>query len=110
MQVTTALGPVTVLSVSGSIDSATYFDLLKEAEGLLKAGNVNLVLDLSAVDFVSSGGLVAFQTIAIRAVSHEGKMVLCCVGEQVSMVLSATGFDKMLDIFPDVAAAKASFD
>ena len=110
MQVTTALGPVTVLSVSGSIDSATYFDLLKEAEGLIKAGHANLVLDLSAVDFVSSGGLVALQTIAIRSAAHEGTMVLCCVAQQVSNVLSTTGFDKMLNIFPDLAAAKASFD
>jgi anti-sigma B factor antagonist len=110
MQVTTVLGPVTVLSVSGSIDSATYFDLLREAEGLIKAGHANLVLDLSAVDFVSSGGLVALQTIAIRSAAHEGKMALCCVGEQVLKVLSTTGFDKMLNIFPDLAVAKASFD
>jgi anti-anti-sigma factor len=110
MQVTTDLGPVTVLSVSGSIDSATYFDLLKEAEGLIKSGQANLALDLGAVDFVSSGGLVALQTIAVRAAAHEGKMALCCVGEQVMKVLSTTGFDKVLAIFPDLAAAKASFE
>ena len=110
MQITADLGPVTVLTVSGSIDSATFFDFIKEAEELLKTGYANLVIDLSAVGFVSSGGLKALQTIAVRAVSHDGKMVLCCVGKDVSQVLSTTGFDKILDIFPDVAAAKASFD
>ena len=110
MQITTTLGPVTVLSISGSIDSATFFDLVKEADETLSTGHARLVLDLSAVDFVSSGGLKALQTIAIRAVSHDGKMVLSCVGKEVSEVLSTTGFDKILDIFPDVAAAKASFD
>jgi anti-sigma B factor antagonist len=110
MQITTDLGPVSLLTVSGSIDSATFFDFIKEAEELLKTGYANLVIDLSAVDFVSSGGLKALQTIAVRAISHDGKMVLCGVGKQASEVLSTTGFDKMLDIFPDVAAAKGSFD
>lgn len=110
MQITTDLGPVTVLTVSGAIDSATFFDFIKEAEELLKSGHANLVVDLGAVGFVSSGGLKALQTIAVRAVSRDGKMVLCCVGKEVSQVLSTTGFDKVLDIFPDVAAAKASFD
>jgi anti-anti-sigma factor len=110
MQITTTLGPVTVLSVSGSIDSTTFFDFIQEAEEVVKGGHAKLVVDLSAVDFVSSGGLVALQTIATRAVSHEGKMVLCCVSQEVLEVLSATGFDKMLDIFPTLAAAKASFE
>jgi anti-anti-sigma factor len=110
MQITTTLGPVTVLSISGSIDSATFFELIQEADATLGSGHAKLVIDLGNVDFVSSGGLVALQTIAVRAVSHEGKMVLCCVSEQVMKILSTTGLEKRLDIFPDVAAAKASFD
>lgn len=110
MQVTTTLGPVTVISISGSIDSASFFQLIQEADATLNSGHANLIVDLGDVDFVSSGGLKALQTIAIRAVSHDGKMVLSCVGKEVSEVLSTTGFDKILDIFPDVAAAKASFD
>jgi anti-anti-sigma factor len=109
MQITTTLGPVTVLSIYGAIDSATYFDLVKECDALLAAGHNRLVLDLSDVDFVSSGGLVALQTVAVRAVSHDGKMVLCGVGPEVSKILATAGFDKLLDIFPDDAAAKASF-
>ena len=110
MQITTTLGPVTVLAISGSIDSATFFDLVKEADETLSTGHARLVLDLSAVDFVSSGGLMALQTIAVRAISHDGKMVLCSVSPQVSEILSTVGLDKKLDIFPDLAAAKASFD
>jgi anti-sigma B factor antagonist len=110
MQITTTLGPVTVLSVSGAIDSATFFDLVKEADETLNAGHANLVLDLGGVDFISSGGLMALQTIAVRAVSHDGKMVLCSVGKQVSEALSTVGFDRKIDIFPDVTAAKGSFD
>ena len=110
MQITTTLGPVTVLAISGSIDSATFFDLVKEADEALSTGHTRLVLDLSGVDYVGSGGLMALQSIASRAASQDGKMVLCSVGQQVSKIFSLAGFSKMLDIFPDTAAAKASFD
>jgi anti-sigma B factor antagonist len=110
MQITTTLGPVTVISISGSIDSATFFELIQEADATLGGGHSKLVLDLGNVDFVSSGGLVALQTIAVRAVSHDGRAVLACVGEPVMKILGTTGLDKKLDIFPDVASAKASFD
>jgi len=110
MQVTTTLGPVTVISISGSIDSATFFELIQEADTILSGGHSKLVLDLGNVDFISSGGLVALQTIAVRAVSHDGKAVLCCVGDQVMKILSTTGLEKKLDIYPDVSSAKASFD
>lgn len=109
MEVTTTLGPVTVLSVLGDIDAATFSDLVNEADRALDAGHASLVLDLSGVDYVSSGGLVALQTIAGRASSHGGRMALCSVGERVSQVLGLTGFVQVLDIYPDVVAAKASF-
>jgi hypothetical protein len=35
-------------------------------------------------------------------------MALRGVGERVSQVLGLTGLDQVLDIYPDVAAAKAS--
>jgi anti-sigma B factor antagonist len=109
MQVKTTIGPVTMLSVTGYIDAATFPQLISEADQVLDKGHANLVLDLGGVDYISSGGLVALQTIAGRAASRGGKAVLCCVREQVAKVLKISGFDQWFSIFPDVAAAKASF-
>jgi serine/threonine-protein kinase RsbW len=109
MQVKTTIGPVTVLSVTGYVDAATFPQLISEAAQVLDKGHVNLVLDLGGVDYISSGGLIALQTIAGRAASRGGKAVLCCVREQVAKVLKISGFDQRLSIFPDVAAAMASF-
>ena len=110
MEVTTTLGPVTVISVTGYIDAETFPQLISEADKTLEAGHANLVLDLSGVDYISSGGLIALQTIAGRSVTRGGKAVLCCVGTQVAQVLKMSGFDQRLSIFPDVAAAVASFE
>jgi anti-anti-sigma factor len=56
----------------------------------MSTGHGRLVLDLSAVDYISSAGLAALQTIAGRAASHDGKMVLCCVAKQVSRMSVST--------------------
>jgi anti-sigma B factor antagonist len=110
MQVRTTLGPVTVLSISGDIDSVTSGELVKQANEVLSGGHTKLVLDLGGVDFISSGGLVAMQTIAGQAATRGGKMVICCVDKHVAQVLRITAFDKILSVYPDVAAAKASFE
>jgi anti-anti-sigma regulatory factor len=49
--ITTTLDPVTVLSVSGYIDAATFPQLVREADEALSTGHVRLVLDLSGVDY-----------------------------------------------------------
>jgi anti-sigma B factor antagonist len=110
MDVRTSLGPVTVLSVSGDIDAETFPQLVSEADKVLEAGHVHLVLDLSGVAYISSGGLIALQAITSRAAARGGKAVLCCVGRQVAQVLKISGFDQRLAILPDVAAAKWSFE
>lgn len=109
MRVRKYLGPISVLTVSGSIDSSSFFQLIKKADEVLNSGHVKLVLNLTAVDFVSSGGLTALQTIARRAAAGGGKMVLCGVGQHVSDVFMMTGFDKVFETYHDVAKARASF-
>lgn len=110
MEVTTKPGVVTVLSVTGYIDAATFPQLVSEADKVLDARHVNLVIDLSGVDYVSSAGLLALQTIAGRAAARDGKAVVCCVSNKVAQVFELSGFDQLLGIFPDLTAAVASFE
>ncbi len=57
MEATTTLGPVTVLSVTGYIDAETLPQLVSEADKVLGTGHVNLVLDLSGVDYIPGDAL-----------------------------------------------------
>jgi len=108
MEVTTTLGKVTTLSVTGYIDAETFPQLISEAGKVLEAGRANLVLDLSGVDYISSSGLIALQTISGRAATQGGKAVVCYVGKQVAQVLKISGFVQRLTILADVEAAVAS--
>ncbi len=110
MQITTLAGPVTVLSVIGDIDTNTYRELIDTAEGILYKGYAKLVLDLSGVNYMSSAGVVALQTITGRAAGHGGKAVLCSLTNKVQEVLELSGINQTLSIFTDLVAAKESFD
>ena len=110
MQVTISFGPITVLSVQGNIDSSTFRDLIEQGEQVIKQGHSSLVVDLQRVGYVSSAGLMALQTIAGEANDSGGKMAGAGLNKQVQHVMDLAGFDQILSIFSDVAAAQASLE
>ncbi len=109
MHITTTSGPVTILTVTGDIDSSNYYQLVEAAERALGANSRQLVIDLSGVGFMSSAGLIALQNIAVRAAQHAGKAVLCGPGANLLPMLRTTGFTEFMGCYPDVATAMASF-
>jgi anti-anti-sigma factor len=109
MEVTTMLGPISVLSVRGDINSNTLRELVERADQVLNKGYHDLIIDLHEVNYISSGGLVAIQRIMGRAAERGGKTVLAGVTPRVAQVLDVMGFSQHFNIFPDVAAAQASF-
>ncbi len=110
MQVSSVIGPVTVLSVQGNIDSSTFRDLIDKGDEVIQQGHSSLILDLHEVNYVSSAGLMALQTIAGKANGSGGRMAIAGLNKQVQHVMELAGFDKILSIFGDVAAAQASFE
>ena len=110
MQVSTIIGPVTVLTVQGNVDSSTFRELIDSGEQVITQGHSNLVIDLHGVNYISSAGLMALQTIAGKANGSGGKMAIAGLNKQVQHVMELAGFDKILSIFGDVAAAQASFE
>jgi anti-sigma B factor antagonist len=109
MEINETLGPVSILAVKGNLDSNTFLQLMNRADAVMARGHANLILDMHAVDYVSSGGLVALQTITGRAAGSGGKAVLCSLTPRVVEVIEATGLEKVLTAFPDLAAAQTSF-
>jgi anti-anti-sigma factor len=110
MRVTTTVGPVTVLEVTGDVDTLSFRELIRAADQVIEnEHHYRLVLDLSGVNYISSAGLIALQTIYGRTVAWEGLVVLCNAQPNVMKVLEMTGFAQKLRIYPDRASAVASF-
>lgn len=100
---------VTVVSISGTVDSGTAAALATSLRGHAGTGGSHLVADLAGVDYMSSAGLRALLETVKEARQRGGDLRLASVQANVLRVLDLSGFTKILKVFPDVAAATASF-
>ena len=95
---------ITILAVKGEIDANTAPDFLKGVEPLI-APNCRILLDLSAVTFMSSAGLRAMVVLYRQVSGNSGKVGLTGLSEAVEDTMSATGFLKFFSVFDTVEAA-----
>jgi len=101
--------PVTVLRLSGSVDSLTASDLLDALSEQIKAARVRLVADFSDVAYTSSAGLRTLLATLKDARRQGGDLRLAGVQPPVHKVLELSGFTSILQLYTDVPAACASF-
>src|SRR4051794_36298390 len=55
--------PITVLALDGELDASNFEHLIDEVRGLYDRGTRHILLDLTAVTFLASSGLVALHSI-----------------------------------------------
>jgi anti-anti-sigma factor len=102
--------PVTILHVTGDVDSKTYQDLEAKAGDLIGSGANNILLDLSGVNFMGSAGLRAMHGIAGKLKNNGGgQLKLLNPSDPVSRVMKTLGFDKYFDIHSNLDEAVKAF-
>lgn len=107
-----SIGPnrdILVVQVTGRLDNDTspfFFDCL---EGEIEDGNNRVVLDCSELMFLSSLGIGTLIRIQSRLKQRGGTVKLAGVQGVVADVLHVVHLDRLLDIYPSVDAAAASF-
>jgi anti-sigma B factor antagonist len=99
-----------LVEVKGRVDSATAPDLSKSIESLTKNGHHKIVVDMNAVDFISSAGLrVLISTQKECRRYNRGEVVLAAVSPKVQSALDLAGFNTLFKIYKDVLSAVGSF-
>ncbi len=102
--------PVTVIHVSGDLDSKTYQELEAKAGEIIGGGAKNILLDLSGIKFMGSAGLRAMHGISSKLKdSGGGQLKLLNPSDAVSRVMFTLGFDKFFDIKKDLNEAVKAF-
>lgn len=109
MEITTELGPVSILTVTGKIDGNTFEQLVEGAKSVIQAGHKLLVLDFQGVSYLSSAGIVALQSVLGEINARDGRMALARVVDDVAQTLEVVGATEWLNLYPDVKSARASF-
>lgn len=101
-------GDVLILAPRGRIDSKSAKDFEALLLGHVDAGTRALLVDASALDFISSAGLRVLLMGAKRQKAAKAGFGLFGVKESIREVLQVSGFDRILPIWPGRAEALAA--
>ncbi|MFP5022706.1 STAS domain-containing protein [Pseudonocardia phyllosphaerae] len=106
---TTPRPGITVLAVSGEVDTLTAPQLSAGLDELFRAGGDDaLVVDLGGVTFLASSGLGALIHAARRAGRDDRRLHVVATARAVLRPLEVTGSDQLFTVLPrldDVPAA-----
>jgi anti-anti-sigma factor len=104
---------VTLITVAGRVDSSNAAELDDTLKGAMNNGTYNIVVNLSAVSYMSSAGLRALVSALRECKKHRGDVRLSAPSERVAEVLDLAGLTvaeaPLFQVFEDDTAAVGSF-
>ena len=98
-------GDVIVVRLSGRLDSSAAPGAEERLSAVLSGASPRVAIDMSALTYVSSAGLRVLLVEAKKVQQQQGKLALGGLAENVRAVFAATGFDSIITIESDAAAA-----
>jgi len=101
------IGQVAVVALPAEIDVTNADTVQDELLAALDQRAVLLIADMSRTDFCDSSGVSAMVRVFRRAVASGSAMRLVVSTPAVQRVLSITGVDRLVDVFPSVAVSLA---
>jgi anti-sigma B factor antagonist len=100
---------VSVLRVSGYVDTTTSPELERRMQALLREKRYHIVVDLSRVEYISSAGWGIFISEIREIREHGGDLKLAGMVADVREVFDLLEFENILQAFPEAELAVGSF-
>ncbi len=95
------------VNVRGRLDGHTAIGFQQDLEVWLEDSVRDLILDMSAVHYISSAGLRVVLMLTATFDRKGGRVVLCGLDENVRETFRTSGFDRAVAITGDREAALA---
>lgn len=96
-----------IVMPTGRIDSVSSSTFDRHLAAVIGRGDVNLVIDLAGLEYISSTGLSVFLTAAKKVKAAGGRMALSGLSSRIRLVFEMSGFLRLFPIYPNVDAAVA---
>ena len=96
---------VDVMTVFGRVDAERAPEIEAIGRKFLETPYQKLLINMSAVQYLSSAGLCALLNLGKLATAKHGRLFLCSPSAQVKQILKLSGFDKILAIRDSVQDA-----
>ncbi|MDX1663549.1 MAG: STAS domain-containing protein [Candidatus Promineifilaceae bacterium] len=106
----TLAGNLVVVGIEGRLDQSLTPELEVELDQVLVAGRREIIIDMSAVSYINSGGLRCLVTAWRRATQQGGRLALAAMTPRVDQIVSMVGFDKVFEIYPSPGEARRAWE
>lgn len=101
------IGRTVVVILPAEIDITNADQVREDLLSVLNQGAALLIADLSKTTFCDSAAVGALARAFRRAEASQSDMRLAVGAQAVQRILTLTGIDRLLDIYPSVAASLA---
>jgi len=95
----------TLVTVTGRMDAVSSPEFEKELARLIDEGNINFVIDLAGLDYISSSGLRSILVTAKKLKGKNGQILLASLQAVVKEVFEISGFSTIIPIHESVEEA-----
>lgn len=99
--------PHVVIAVAGRLDTASSPQLLDSLNAQIDAGRLDLVLDITSMDYICSSGLRVLLMALKRVSPSDGHILLCGINDNVREVFDMAGF---MSLFPMYANRESALE
>jgi anti-sigma B factor antagonist len=100
---------ITVVYPAGRIDTVSAPELEHVIHHILEDGKRKILLDFSAVSYISSSGLRVLLAAAKRLRDPGDRYGLCCLSADVHKIIRLAGFTSIFSIFSSEGEALAGW-
>jgi anti-sigma B factor antagonist len=103
-------GNINIISVAGRLDAYSSSELEKKLDSLIDAGQVQQVINLEKLEYISSSGLRIFLATLKKVKKQQGDIKLACLKPFIKEVFDISGFTQLFNIFATEETAIAAFN
>lgn len=102
----TKSGDCSIVSVEGRVDTTNADEFEKAVMEVVNSGVNILILNCSALNYISSSGLRVFLIVHKKIMANKGQLRLCSLQPGISEIFEISGFTSIFSIFPDQDSAE----
>ena len=102
-------GRAEIVAMPERLDVSVAQSIRDELRGIVEAGSIWLLLDVSAVKFIDSSGLSVFISVLRQVRLRNGDVALIGVHDPVRALLELTRIHRVLQVYDDESTAREMF-
>lgn len=100
---------VLILSADGGLSAENAEAFVEQLEALIEGGIRKIIVDCTALSYVSSSGLSTLIRLHRHMAHLGGDVKIAALSGAAANVMALTRLDKLFDMYPDVDRARLAF-